>query len=150
MPWYLATQEAISLIKKALNPGGCLVVNIMTWADGNSPDLVRLNKSIKEIFPQTKIFLASHRAGGNTENLANAVLVAGEHLTPTQIPFPGPQLPWIKLQCETLALLPDNKPQETIPLQTDDWSDLDYADADIKLAYRRLVISELGAAILGD
>jgi len=150
MPWYLATNEAMALIKKALNPGGCLVVNIMTWTSGHSPDLVRMEKTIRGAFSETKGFIALHGAGGTGQHLTNAVLVAGEKLTPTDQPFPEKQLPWIKLQCEALKPLPDNTQQSAVPQQTDDWSDLDYADADIKLVYRRLVSSELGAGILGD
>jgi len=151
MPWYLANKEAITLIKKALNPNGLLVVNIMIWAKGTSPDLVRLAHTIQNIFPETKGFMGGvHGTGGNGQQLTNAVLVAGEKLIPTNNPFPGPQLPWIRLQCEALVPLSDNTWADEMPMQTDDWSDLDYADADMKLAYRRLISSELGAAILGD
>ena len=150
MPWYLANKEAVTLIKKALNPNGLLVVNIMIWANGTSPDLIRLAHTIRDIFPETKGFMAVHGTGGSGQQLTNAVLVAGAKLIPTNNPFPGAQLPWIRLQCEALVPLPDATWKDVMPTQTDDWSDLDYADADMKLAYRRLISSELGAAILGD
>jgi hypothetical protein len=39
---------------------------------------------------------------------------------------------------------------KTVPAPTDDFNDLDYAGADIRLALRRILIADMGAAVLGD
>lgn len=58
-------------------------------------------------------------------------------------------LPWIKPELYAVANSVRNA-KATVKPCTDDWCDLDYVGAELKLAWRGIVISELGAEILGD
>jgi spermidine synthase len=148
VPWYLTTVEAISRIKGVLNPGGRLIVNTMTWAQGGSLGLQRLESAILENFEEARVFEERNMETVDRQ-VANAVVVAGTDLLPSPEPFPGTVLPWIRLKLE--AILKSERPaQAVVRPGTDDWSDLDYADAEVRLTWRKIPISELGAKILGD
>ena len=149
IPWYLTTSEAMLLIKNILNPGGRLIINTMTWAKGTSLDLERLESVLMERFDDARVFLGPEAAGKEGRKVTNAILVAGSDLSPTSEKFPGEVLPWIKPELEAVAKSV-RKAKSTVRPRTDDWCDLDYVGADLKLAWRGIVISELGAKILGD
>ena len=149
IPWYLTTSEAMLRIKEVLNPGGRLIINTMTWAKGSSPDLERLESVLLESFDEARVFLGPEAAGQEGLKVTNAILVAGSDLSPASDKFPGEVLPWIKPELEAVARSVRNA-KSTVEPRTDDWCDLDYVGADLKLAWRGIVISELGAEILGD
>jgi len=149
IPWYLTTSEAMLLIKKMLNPGGRLIINTMTWARGSSPDLERLENVLVGIFGEARVFLGPEAAGQEGRKVTNAILVAGPGLSPTSEKFPGEVLPWIKPELEAVATSWRKAKASGRPC-ADDMCDLDYVGAELKLAWRGIVISELGAEILGD
>jgi spermidine synthase len=149
IPWYLTTLEAMELIKRALNPGGRLIINTMTWATGSSPDLERLESGLVHTFDQARVFIGSEPAGPKGHEVTNAILVAGSDLSPTPERFPGYVLPWIRPELESIERTMRPARADVEPC-TDDWNDLDYLGSDLKLAWRSIVIKELGAKILGD
>lgn len=149
IPWYLTTREAMLLMKEVMNPGGRLIVNAMTWASGSSPDLERLESVLLDGFDEALVFLGPGAAGEEGREVTNAVLVAGSKLVATPDGFPGRTLPWIEAQLEAVARSA-RRAEATVEPPTDDWSDVDYVGADIKLAWRAIVMSELGAEVLGD
>ena len=149
IPWYLTTLEAMALITRVLNPGGRLIINTMTWATGSSPDLERLESGLLHTFDQALVFTGSQAAGPKGQEVTNAILVAGSSLSPASGQFPGEVLPWIRPQLE--SIVKSIRPaRSSVQPCTDDWNDLDYLGADLKLAWRSIVINELGAKILGD
>lgn len=149
IPWYLTTREAMALVKQVLNPGGRLIVNAMTWATGSSPDLERLESVLLDGFDDALVFLGPEAGGEEGREVTNAVLVAGSELQPTARGFPGKVLPWIEPQLEAVARSA-RRAEARVEPPTDDWSDVDYVGAELKLAWRAIVMSELGAEILGD
>jgi len=149
IPWYLTTLEALSLIKGVLNHDGRLIINTMTWATGTSPDLERLESGLLHTFDDARVFTGSQPAGPRGQEVTNAILVAGSGLSPTAEQFPGEVLPWIRPQLDSVAK--SMRPaRAAVQPCTDDWNDLDYLGAELKLAWRGIVINELGAKILGD
>jgi spermidine synthase len=149
IPWYLTTREAMALIRNVLNPGGRLVINSMTWASGTSPDLDRLESVLVDAFDDALVFTGSQAAGPKGREVTNAILVAGSDLVPSTEPYPGKVLPWILPQLEAVARSVRTA-KASVEVPTDDWNDLDYAGADLKLSWREIIVNELGAAVLGD
>jgi len=149
IPWYLTTLEAMARVKGILNTDGLMIINTMTWATGSSPDLERLESGLLHSFQEALVFTGSESAGPKGREVTNAILIAGSRLSPASGPFPGQVLPWIRPELETLAK--SVRPaRDTVEPCTDDWNDLDYLGADLKLSWRSIVINELGARILGD
>ena len=77
------------------------------------------------------------------------MLVAGSNLTQTEEPFPNQVLPSIKYKLNDI--LQSMRPASArIARPTDDFNDLDYAGADMRLAVRRILIKDMGAIVLGN
>jgi len=148
IPWYLTTSEAMGLIRKALNPRGLVIINSLTWLTGSSPDLELLESDILHEFDEALVFLGSEGAGSKGREVTNAILIAGSDLMPTSEKFPGEVLPWMLPDLELVARSA-HQARATVTPRTDDWDDIDYAGAELKLSWRSIVISELGASVLG-
>ncbi|MDW7771694.1 MAG: fused MFS/spermidine synthase [Desulfobulbaceae bacterium] len=148
-PWYMMTTEAIERIKKMLNPGGILVINTLAWLNEESPDVVRLESALLENFEDARVFVSSFGEGEKGRKVTNAVLVAGTRLTQTSEPFPNRVLPPIRHKLTDI--LKSMRPATAkVPVPTDDFNDLDYAGADMRLSVRKILIADMGAIVLGN
>lgn len=148
VPWYLTTVEALADIKARLRSGGRLIINTLTNHDRSSAGLARLESTVLEVFPEAMVYIDVGDTS-DRERLLNVVLVAGADLKPGSAPFPGPIATHLQPQIE--RLLADARPAIAAGLVgSDDWSDLDYADAILRSRWRRNVLREFGAEILGD
>ena len=86
---------------------------------------------------------------GRKNDLINATVLAGSGLEPSQEKFPSTVL--ARIAPKLGELLKHLRPaQPGGPLMSDDACDLDYADAELRLEWRRLVFETLGPKILGD
>jgi len=148
VPWYLVTREALHAVQRHLNPGGRLLVNWVTRQDGESDGLRRLEAGMAGAFGEAKVFVDSSESGP----LVNAILVAGKDLVMQKAPFPGrvvdpivPKLAAMEARERPARLNPPN----TL-IGSDDFSDLDDAEADLRLEWRKLVVATMGPEVLAD
>ncbi|KPK28216.1 MAG: hypothetical protein AMJ61_03195 [Desulfobacterales bacterium SG8_35_2] len=149
-PWYMMTTEAIERIKKVLHPDGILVINTIAWVEGISPDVVRLESALLQVFDDARVFVSTQGEGGAAGlEVTNAILVAGASLSPADLPFPGRVLPHIKYKLDAIAKTMRPAAAVVAP-PTDDFNDLDYAGAEIRIALRKILIADMGAEVLGD
>ncbi|HEX3530597.1 MAG TPA: fused MFS/spermidine synthase [Thermoanaerobaculia bacterium] len=148
VPWYLVTREALQAVQRHLNPGGRLLVNWVTRQDGESDGLRRLEAGMAGAFGEAKIYVDPSEGGP----LVNAILVAGRGLQSQSAPFPGrvlesivPKLAALEAHGRQARLNPPHT-----PIGSDDFSDLDDAEADLRLEWRKLVLATMGPEVLAD
>lgn len=148
VPWYLFTEQGLGRMKARLNPGGRLIVNSVTHAGKGSPGLARLEAGLSKVFGEAEVFIDESREPG--ADLVNACLVAGDGLRLNDGKgYPGKALE--NIAKHTLALVPLGRPaRRDGVINTDDFSDLDHAEADLRLQWRRLVLDQMGPEVLGD
>ncbi|MDD9937438.1 MAG: fused MFS/spermidine synthase [Myxococcales bacterium] len=148
-PWYLLTREALQEIKARLAPGGRLVINSITLAEGKTEGLARLEAALLDVFDEAVVFLEP-RLPMETEDLINATLVAGADLRPTEQPYP------IELNRHVAPFVGDMEGLGPRParaggvVDTDDFSSLEMVDADLRLRWRAKVLESLTASVLQD
>jgi spermidine synthase len=147
VPWYLDTKEGLARMKARLNPGGRLIINSVTRLNG-SPGLDRIEAGVSEVFGEGEVFIDNGHGTGT--DLVNACLVVGQGLKMNDgVGYPGQALPLIAERA--LALTKVGRPiQHLVPATGDDYSDLDYAEAELRNEWRRLVLGQIGPDVLGD
>jgi predicted membrane-bound spermidine synthase len=154
VPWYLVTREALQAVQRRLAPGGRLLVNWVTRQGGESAGLRRLEAGMVDAFGEAKLFVGP----GETGSLVNAIVVAGvagstgQGLKMQAGKFPGrvvgaiePKLAAMESRERSARAAP---PGARIGM--DDFSDLDDAEADLRLEWRKLVLANLGPEVLAD
>lgn len=137
VPWHLTTVEAFRAIAAHLAPGGHLLINTVTTAAGDSAGLARLEAALLQVFPEVMVFVGA--AGDEGEGaLANATIVAGVDLERGASSAP----PRDPVAAETLQILLPRGRSGTarVAPPTDEWSDVDRADADLRARWRQLVL----------
>ena len=96
-----------------------------------------------------RVFVSSYGEGEKGRQVTNAVLVAGTELSLYLGFFPNKVHFSIKDRLNDI--LKSMRPAAaTIAPPTDDFNDLDYAGADLRLSLRKILIAEMGAVVLGD
>ena len=146
-PWYLLTREGLRSIRDHLAPGGRLLVNLVTRSAG-SPGLDRVEAGILSVFPSATVYVDTPQEA-NGVDLVNACLVAGADLKPSPLPYPGKAVPLVRER--TLALEKRGRPAKAGGfICTDDFSDLDQAESDLRLEWRKAILEQEGPQVLGD
>lgn len=129
-PWHLMTVEALGEIAARLEPGGRLLINTYTTVNEENPGLGRLEAALLAVFPEAMVFVGAPDSASGL-GLTTAVLVAGDGLAAT----PAPSEPGLLDD-----LLANGRPARAGgAAPTDDWSDLDYAEARLRLRYRQVL-----------
>lgn len=146
-PWYLMTVEGLQAIKARLAPGGRLLINSVTRQGGHSAGLDRLEAGLSQVFGQTQVFVERPHDDSGVD-LVNACTVSGEALKAATGVYPGEALPWVAQRAE--ALIGHGRPARPGRATHDDRSDLDAADAGLRQEWRQVVLSQMGAKVLGD
>jgi spermidine synthase len=146
-PWYLQTREGLQAVKTRLAPGGRLVVNAVTLAEGNTEGLRRLEAGLLEVFGEAVVFLEP-RLPTETEDLINATLVAGANLQPTDAPYPGKMGRIAEPAVGDLEAMGARPARSGARIDTDDHSSLEIVDASLRLRWRQRVMSTLNPAML--
>jgi len=109
--------------------------------------LERMEAVLLDAFGEAKVFIEAPSNG--TQDLVNVCLVAGQDLSATAQPYPGKALETVRQR--TQALLARERPARPGgPVGEDAFSDLDYADAELRSQWRKLVLDALGPEVLGD
>jgi predicted membrane-bound spermidine synthase len=151
-PWYLLTREGLALIRRHLAPGGRLLINGISLPQG-SAGLARMEASLRAAFPEAKVFIDQPRQSSDPAmdvDLVNVVLVAGEGLKAVAGAYPGRALPGVMASAEALeGRGRDARPDPGL-IDTDDRSALDAVEAPLRAHWRRSVLKQLGADLLGD
>jgi spermidine synthase len=144
-PWYLVTREAIALMKSRLNPGGRLLINAVTDR-GGSPGLARIESALLTSFDEVKVFVEAPTP--NSVKIT-AAIVAGQGLVAGTAPLPSVMPNRIR---QRLAdLITHERPARAEAVAgTDDFSDLDYAEAKLRSEWRASVLELFNASMLGD
>lgn len=146
MPWHLVTAEGVAGMRSRLAPGGRLVVSLVTKG-GGSPGLARVEALLVAAFGTARVYEEKAGAG----EFAMACLVAGEGLggAAPAGKYPGKALPRVARLAR--ALVSSWRPARGGgPLPGDDRSDLDLADAGLRLQMRRQMMKLLGPEFLGS
>jgi spermidine synthase len=148
VPWYLVTREALQAVQRHLAPGGRLLVNWVTRNGGDSEGLRRLEAGMVGAFGEAKVFVDP----GATGSLVNAILVAGQGLRMQGGKFPGRVVGGIEPRLAELEA--HERPARATPpgarIGEDDFSDLDDAEAPLRLEWRKLVLAALRPEVLAD
>jgi SAM-dependent methyltransferase len=146
-PWYLNTREAMQDMKRVLNPGGRLLVNIVTRSQG-SPGQERLEANLLDSFGEALVF-SEDPDPGDTSDLVNATFVAGTDLKASDEKFPSVVMK--RFEPKLLALFNHRRPAHAgARIMTDDDCDLDYAESELRTEWRRLIFSQMGPSVLAD
>ena len=145
--WYLLTREAFTEMRERLNPGGRLVINTVAYAGEDKPGLSRIEASLLAAFPEALCYPEPALAGSDDpEDLINVTLVAGENLRAAMA------VPDETYTVRSLARLVANERAAVAdePPTTDDRSDLDYAQAPLRIKWRTLIWNSLDSSLLWD
>jgi predicted membrane-bound spermidine synthase len=144
--WHLLTSEALTEMRRRLNPGGRLLINTVAFADPDrATGLARIEATVLKVFPQAIVY-PEKPLGDDPEELINATIVAGQDLRPVAL-APSPAFSPDALR-DLLAL---GRPARSRgPVSTDDRSDLDYTEAALRVRWRTLIWESLGSDLLAD
>jgi spermidine synthase len=146
-PWYVLTREGLREIRSHLAPGGRLLVNMVTRPAG-SPGLDRVEAGLLDVFGEARVYVDAPQ-NPEAGDLVNACLVAGGNLTSDPAPYPGKAVDWVRTRA--LAIEKRGRPARAGGfICTDDWSDLDEAEAELRLQWRKAVLGQVGPQVLGD
>ncbi len=148
-PWYLLTREGLSAIKARLSPGGRMVVNAITRADGNSEGLKRLEAGLLDVFGEALVYIEP-RLPNENDLLVNATLVAGKQLKATDLPYPATPNRRVAPYLGDMRAIPARPARQGGHIDTDDHSSLDSVEAGLRLRWRDGVIASLGPEVLQD
>jgi spermidine synthase len=135
-PWHLATREALKEMRERLVPGGCLAINGIVSRSGVSPGFARIEAAAADVFEDAVVF-----HGGGDAKLVNATLIASDALPDVRDAARITARPHF-------ATFRAATRDAAVP--TDDLSDFDAADGDLRLAWRNSLLSELDPAALLD
>jgi len=144
-PWHILTVEAMAEIKARLNPGGRLIINTVSFPDPKKAALDGIEASVLSAFPE-EIVYASPPETNDPEELVNVLIVAGEnlHADPKVDPNPIHSAHLAKL----LALARPGT--RTATPCTDDRSNLDYAQASMRVHWREAIWQTQSSNLLSD
>ena len=132
-------------IKARLNPGGRLIINTVSFPDPKKAALDGIEASVLSAFPE-EIVYASPPETDDPEELVNVLIVAGEnlHADPHVDPNPIHSAHLAKL----LALARPGT--RTATPCTDDRSNLDYAQASMRIHWREAIWETQSSNLLSD
>ena len=145
-PWYLFTREGLAAIKHVVAPGGRFIVNYVTTTDG-SAGLQRVEATVLDVFGEAVVHVEpqSMAAGG----VVDATVVAGQKLVWIADHAPTPMNDGLRPVMDTMkASVRPARPGTDV--SRDDRSDLDFADAGVRLRWRALVAGTLDARLVAD
>jgi SAM-dependent methyltransferase len=135
-PWHLGTKEAFSEMRALLEPGGCVALNGIVSRNGESPGFLRLEAVARDTFQNAVVF-----HGGGDAELVNATLVASDTVLDPRTAEEITKQPHF-------ATFRDAHRDAVVP--TDDRSDFDQADGELRVAWRKSLLGELDPAALLD
>jgi spermidine synthase len=144
--WYLLTFEAMREMKSRLNSGGKLVINNAAWINHKSAGLVRIEATALAVFNHAMVY-PDALSGDQTERISNTIIVAGDELSPQTIVPSGAEIP-VNLAASLAA--------KALPavsgalITTDDRSDLDYVESQLRIRWRGMVWDWMRTNMLGD
>lgn len=148
-PWYLLTREALQATKARLAPGGRVVINSVTLAEGATAGLRKLEAALLDVFGEAVVFIEP-RLPMEAEDLINATLVAGADLQPSDAPYPAALSAHVAPFIGDMNAIPPRPARAGAVVDTDDHSNLELVDAGLRLRWREKIISTLSPAVLQD
>ncbi len=144
-PWHMLTVEAMAEIKARLNAGGRLIINTVSFPDPKKAALDGIEASILSAFSESIVY-ASAPETSNPEELVNVLIVAGENLHADSKVDPNPSH-----TAHLARLLALARPAtRTATPCTDDRSNLDYAQASMRVHWREAIWESQSSALLSD
>lgn len=148
-PWYLLTREGLAAAKARLLPGGRMIINSVTFANGESEGLKRLEAGLMDVFGEALVILEPRLPHEGNE-LVNGTLIAGENLVPTDEPYPATPSQRVAPFLGDIAYVEPRKARTGHAIDSDDHSALEAIEADVRLGWRESVIAFLGPEVLQD
>jgi spermidine synthase len=148
-PWYLLTREALQAIAERLKPGGRVVINSVTLAEGATEGLARLEATLLHVFGEAVVFIEP-RLPMEADDVINATLVAGAALRPSDQPYPATMSLHVAPFIGDMNAIPPRPARRGGAIDSDEHSNLERADADLRLRWREKVMRTLSPALLQD
>jgi spermidine synthase len=148
-PWYLLTREGLAALKARLAPGGRVLVNTISRADGESEGLKRLEAGLLAVFGEALVFVEP-RLPNEAAELVNATLVAGQGLSAHDAPYPLTPSQRVAPYLGDLEALPPRPARAHGNVDTDELSSLDVVEADLRMKWRASVLETLSPSVLND
>ena len=85
IPFHLATQEFLRLVRERLEPGGVVVTNLIGAVTGDQSRLVRsLVRTYRSVFPTVTLHPVNFPGDDDPGNIRNVILVATESALPSK------------------------------------------------------------------
>jgi len=146
--WYLTTRQGLEAAKRHLKPGGRMLINTVTRTDQEGEGLKRLEAGLLQVFGEAVVYVEDKHSEG-PQTLVNATLVAGEKLLATKERYPGHPALRVMANLETYQNLSRSARAGSL-VDEDDFSQLDYLEADMRLMWRDMVRKSLSPEVLAD
>ncbi len=146
--WYLTTRQGLQAAKAHLKPGGRMLINTVTTTDQQGEGLKRLEAGLLQVFGEAIVYVENKNSEG-PQSLVNATLVAGEKLVATRQAYPSRPALRVAPNLATFQNLSRVARLGSV-VDEDDFSKLDYLEADMRLMWRNLVRKSLGPEVLAD
>lgn len=150
-PSHMLTREAFQAVKRRLNPGGVMVINLAALAPHQGADNLVLDsvlRTMEEVFSETRAFCSSRIAPGSVDNFTLVSRLGGG-----SIGSPRPFLPVYPKAAPSLEgfMTTSYTPSPwSGAVYTDDWCPVEAQGAGIKVIVRKQVIMGTPAEILLD
>ena len=150
-PFHLFTREAFQAVKRHLNPGGTLVINLAAWAPYPGADnrvLDSVLRTMREVFPDVRAFCSSRTTPGSVENFCLMGRLGGGS--------DGSPRAFLPVYQKTQAALEGFMATSYAPglsagaVYTDDWCPVEAQGASAKLQWREQNMSFTPKEILLD
>ena len=84
IPFHLATQEFLELVRERLTPGGIVLANVVGALEGPQSKLFRaFYRTYRSVFPSVDVYAVDYFIG-DRDSVQNLILVAGEGALPSR------------------------------------------------------------------
>jgi predicted membrane-bound spermidine synthase len=148
-PWYVLTEEGLQAAKARLAPGGRVLLNSVTRADGSSEGLRRLESTLLRVFGEALVYLEP-RLPTESQDLVNATLIAGTKLVATDEPYPATPSEHVAPFLGDMEAIPPRPARRGARIDHDDHSSLELAEASVRMRWREKVVAVLSPRVLED
>jgi hypothetical protein len=147
--WYMLTREAMAEMKARLKPDGKLLINNPCWTHRISRSMQRIEATAQAVFAEVTAYPDPPDSDDPLE-IGNTCIVAGDELRPQAI------LPPTLTDAPEAAeeLLSAARPAAANPaphlIMTDDRSDMDYVESNLRIQWRMMIWGWMKSSLLWD
>lgn len=145
-PFHLFTQESFAAMKRRLEPGGLLAVNIVSIVRGPGDEpWLSSYKTLKTVFPEVRAFVASDQY----HDIGNVILLASDDaIDPAQA---APARAFIKKDLSAMLsheLTPDEEALQRVAVMDDDFAPMESLLARTAVLWRKSLQDQVSELLL--